>query len=254
MYKFIRLLAAALAGLAALGGLRAQVTESPHTVAPGRFLLEMDALTLTLDRAPGASYTAFGAATTFLTTGLTQNLDLQVGAELFISQKIDLGGFTERDSGIGDVYLRTKWKFYEDRATGTAVALLPYVKLPTNSGSVGNDAIEGGLIVPWTTQLAGGFDVAAMAALDLLRNDADDGYDTNWHFSAYLSRPLTQAVGLYAEFGLGKSSGAAGTDGILGAGVTLAVSESTWWDFAVYRGIASKAADWKHVLRFNLGF
>lgn len=248
------MLAAGLTGALALGGLRAQITEVPETVKPGRFLLEMDALSLTLDKEPGYKYTAFGAASTFLTTGLTQNLDIQVGAELFISQKIDAGGFAERDSGIGDVYLRTKWKFYEDSATGTAVAVIPYVKIPTNSGNVGNDAMEGGIIVPWTTQLPGGFGVAAMAELDFLRNDADDGYDTNWYFSGYLSRPLTKALGLYGELAFGKSSGAAGTDGIFGAGVTLAVSDNTWWDFAVYKGLSRNAADWHQVVRFNFGF
>lgn len=243
-----------LACLAAATVLRAQLTEIPATVQPGRFLLEMDAITLTLDKEPGYKYTAFGAASTFLTAGLTSNLDIQVGAELFLSQKLDLGGFTERDSGVGDVYFRSKWRFYDDPATGTAVALLPYIKVPTNSGGVGNDAVEGGVIVPWSTHLPGGFEMAAMAELDLLRNDSDDGYDTYWYISAYLSRQLTKVIGVYGEAALGKSSGAGATEGLMGAGVTFAISENTWWDFATYKGVSSGAADWNHVIRFNLGF
>lgn len=241
-----------LAGVASPG--IAQITEWPTTVEPGRFLLEMDALSLTLDKEAGDKYTAFGAASTFLTTGLTANWDIQVGAELFISQKYESGGFTERDSGIGDIYVRTKYRFYEDPETGTAVALLPYVKIPTNTGGVGNDAVEGGFIVPWTTKLPGGFAVAAMAELDFLRNDDDDGYDTYWYFSGSLSRSLTRRVGLYGEVAVGKSSGASATEGIMGGGVTLALSDSTWWDFAFYKGISSGAADWNQVVRFNFGF
>lgn len=254
MYDFLRSWLAGVAALGALVSLPAQVTETPVTVQPGRFLLEMDAISLTLDKEAGSKYTAFGAASTFLSTGLTHNLDLQVGAELFISQKYEAGGFTERDSGVGDVYVRTKWRFYDDAESGTAVAILPYVKIPTNSGGVGNDAMEGGIIVPWTTRLAGGFDVAAMAELDFLRNDNDDGYDTNWYFSGYLSRPVTRALGVYGEVALGKSSGASATEGILGAGVTLSVSEKTWWDFAIYKGLSDGAADWNQVVRFNFGF
>lgn len=253
MYKILRIFLP-VTGIFAVAGLRAQITEWPTTVEPGRFLLEMDAISLTLDREGGDKYTAFGAASTFLSTGLAHNWDIQVGAELFISQKYESGGFTERDSGVGDIYVRTKYRFYENSETGTAAAIIPYVKIPTNSGGVGNDAIEGGIIVPWTTKLAGGFDFAAMAELDLLRNDNDDGYDTYWYASASLSRSLTKAVGLYGEVALGKSSGASATEGIMGAGVTLAVSESTWWDFAVYKGISSGAADWNHVIRFNFGF
>lgn len=238
----------------ATAALSGQITEWPATVEPGRFLLEMDALSLTLDKEDGAKYTAFGAASTFLSTGLTQNLDIQVGAELFLSQKYDDGSFTERDSGIGDIYLRTKWRFYDNKETGTAIAFLPYVKIPTNSGGVGNRSVEGGVIFPVTTNLVGGFTLAAMAELDFLRNDNDDGYDTYWYASASLTRQVTKAVGIYAEAALGKSSGASGAEGQLGAGVTLAVSDEIWWDFAIYRGVSRAAADWNPVVRFNWGF
>ncbi len=231
---------------------QAQITEWPATVKPGRFRLEMDALSLTLDKEPGYKYTAFGAASTFLSTGLTQNWDIQVGAELFFSQKIETSGLTERHSGIGDVYVRTKWRFYDEG--GSAVAIIPYVKLPTSSAGLGNDSVEGGIIVPWSTVLPGEVNVYAMAELDFLRNDADNGYDTYWYTSAALSRQFTKAIGLYGEVTLGKSSGSGSTDGQLGVGVTFAVSDETWWDFAMYKGISHGAADWNHVLRFNWGF
>lgn len=241
---------------ACLGGasLSAQITEWPTTVAPGRFLLEMDAISLTFDKDGPDRYSAFGAASTFLTTGLAHNWDIQVGAELFISQKYESGGFTERDSGIGDIYVRTKYRFYENVETGTGAAVIPYVKIPTNSGGIGNDSVEGGIIVPWTAKLIGGFNFNAMAELDFLRNDADDGYDTYWYASASLTRPLTQAVGLYGEAAVGKSSGTSSAEGIMGGGVTVALSENTWWDFAVYRGITSGASDWNHVIRYNIAF
>lgn len=250
----LRLYPFALLLCGALGTLSAQITEWPTTVEPGRFLIEMDALTLTLDKGEGYKYTGFGAASTFLTTGLTHNWDVQVGAELFISQKLDASGLTERDSGIGDVYVRTKWRFYENTETGTAAAILPYVKIPTNSGGVGNESMEGGVIFPWTTGLPGGLNIAAMAELDFLRNDDDTGYDTYWYASASLSRPLTKLLGIYGEVALGKSSGAAEAEGLMGAGVTLTLSDNVWWDFAVYKGISSGAADSTQVLRFNYGF
>jgi len=106
-----------------------QITETPDTVAPGRFLLEMDTLSLALNHDASGKYTAFGVASTFLTTGLTSNLDLQVGAELFLDQKFSSGGLTERNSGIGDVYLRTKWKFYDD-ATGRPSPCSPTSSCP----------------------------------------------------------------------------------------------------------------------------
>lgn len=234
--------------------LSAQITEYPVTVKPGRFLLEMDAISLTVDREPGLKYTAFGAASTFLTTGITDSLDVQIGAEFFIQQKFDAAGLTERQSGMGDVYFRTKWRFYESASTYTSIALLPYVKIPTNSGGVGNDSVEGGLIIPMQAELMAGFSFTAMAELDFVRNDADDGYDSYWFASASITRNLFKVIGIYGEATAGKSSGGAPWEGMLGVGATLTVSENTWWDFAMYRGISGGAADWNHVVRFNIGF
>lgn len=229
-----------------------QITEWPETVKPGRFLVEMDALSLSVDKEPGYKYTAFGAAKTFLTTGLADNWDIQVGAELFFSQKIETSGFTQRDSGIGNVYVRTKWRFYDE--DGSAVAIMPFIKLPTKSGGGGNDSTEGGVIVPWATVLPGAFKVRAMAELDFRRNNANDGYDTFWYASMAITRPLTKALGLYGEATLGKSTGGDAAEGLVGLGATLHVSEETWWDYAVYKGISKGGADWTQVLRLNWGF
>lgn len=254
MYPRLKALSLFLSLIVATTPLAAQITEWPTTVKPGRFLLEMDALSLTVDKGEGYKYTAFGVASTFLTTGLTHNWDIQIGAELFFTQKVEVSGFTDSDSGIGDLYVRTKYRFYENTETGTALAIMPYVKLPTASTEFSTDAVEGGIIVPWTTTLPGAFSLHAMAELDFLRNDADDGYDTYWYASAALNRQMTKAIRLYGEATLGKSSGSGSSDGQLGVGVTFAVSEETWWDYAMYKGISDNAADWQHVLRFNWGF
>jgi hypothetical protein len=253
MYRILqRGLVLAAAGLALVAS--GQITETPVTVQPGHFLLEMDALSFKVDRQPGLKYTAFGAATTFLTTGITSRLDLQLGAEFYVSQKFDAAGLIDRQSGVGDVYIRAKYRFYESNDTYTAVAVMPYVKLPTNSGGVGNDSVEGGIIVPFHTELIGGFVFGAMGELDFLRNDANNGYDTYWYGSASLTGHFFKFLGLYGEAVAAKSSGGKPWEGTLGAGATLRVSKYAWWDFAIYRGISDGAADWTQVLRFNYGF
>jgi hypothetical protein len=239
-----------LLGLAAT--LHGQITESPATVKPGRFLLEMDAISLTLDEEPGFKYTALGVGSTFLTMGLSNTWDIQVGAQLYYSQKIETTGFTDSDSGVGDTYVRTKWRFYDEG--GSAVAIMPYVKLPTRTAGVGSDSMEGGVIVPWTTVLPGDFQIRAMAELDFRRNDADDGYDSFWYASMAFTRSVTSALGLYGEVTYGKSTGGAPAEGLMGVGATLNVSNNISWDYAMYKGISKGAADWTHVLRLNWGF
>ena len=253
MYKNLRHgLPLILLLLGVAGRLNAQITQWPTTVAPGRFLLEMNALSLTLDHEPGYKYTAFGAASTLLTTGLTDHLDLQLGADLYVSQRIETGSFTERKSGVGAMRVRTKWRFYDEN--GTAVAIMPYIKIPTNGDATGTKSTEGGVIVPWSTNLPTGFKFAAMAELDFLRNDNDNGYDSFWNASLALHRHVTKALGFYGEATLGKSSGGAPGEGKMGGGVTFAVSDNVTWDYAIYRGFSSGTSDWKHVLRLNWGF
>jgi hypothetical protein len=247
MYQFLRTTGLLLL-LAVMA--RAQITETPVTVQPGRFLLKMNAIAVTVDRQSGRNYTGFGAATTFLTTGLTSRWDVQAGAEVFVSQKYVAGTFTDRRSGIGDVYFRTKWRFYESPDNYTTIALLPFVKLPTNSGGVGNHAMEGGLIVPLHTELAGGFSLDAMGEVDFLRNAAATGYDNKLFGSVAVKRSILKAIEVYGEATMGKSTGGLPWAGTVGLGATLHVSADTWWDYAIYRG----AADWNHVLRFNYGF
>lgn len=247
-----RLLLLVFCGLTA--GLLGQITEFTSTVAPGRFLLEMDAVSLKLNHAGGGKYTALGLASTFLTTGVTDNWDVQVGAALFINQKFESGGFTDRRSGVGDLSVRTKWRFFENETTGMSLALMPYIKLPTNSGGVGNDALEGGVIVPWSMKLPGGGAVHAMGTWDVVRNDANNGYDSFWYASAAFSQPLTGLLNLYAEASVAKSSSGAPWAGTIGGGATVRVSQLFWWDFAIYRGISDGAADWNPVVRINWAF
>jgi hypothetical protein len=248
---FPRLRLALLLGACTLPA-AAQFTEVPATVAPGRFLLEMDALSLVIDRDGPDKFTAVGAGLALVTTGLSENWDIQVGAELYISQRFESGSFTERRAGIGDVYVRTKWRFYNSETLSAAI--IPFVKIPTNSGGVGNDSVEGGIIVPWEAYLLGFFTLNAMVELDLVRNAADDGYDALWYGSAALSRTLTRRLALYAELDAQKTSGGGPIQSTLGVGAFLTLSDNLSWDFVMYRGLSRGAPDWNPVVRVNVGF
>lgn len=232
----------------------AQVTESPITVAPGRVLVRIDGLKLTFDRADAAgnTYDAIGVASTTLRAGLTRDVDLQVGLDFFIKETAEFRGRRDSSSGLGDVSLRTKWTFWRDEKAGAAAAVMPYVRLPSSSGGVGSKAVEGGVIVPWAMETGAGFKAGAMAQWDVVRNDADNGYDARWFFSGYAVRDLTRTWAVYGEataefFSTGFSNSAA----TMGAGALWRFAQHLVFDYEIQRGLNSRAPAWTHIWRAN---
>lgn len=252
-FRIVRSLTLSAVAFAATSLAIAQYTEIPATVAPGKFLLEADALSLVVDREGPEKYTAVGAGLFIVTTGLTSTWDIQVGAELFISQRYEANSFTDRRSGFGDIYVRTKWRFHE--SDWASIAILPYAKIPTNTGEVGNDSIEGGVIVPWETYVFGGFlTINSMLDVSFIRNDTDDGYETLFYFSSAASKQFTKFLSIYAELDATKSSSSYPWQTTLGVGAYLTISDNISWDFAMYRGLNRNAPDWNPVVRVNYGF
>lgn len=240
--------------LALAGSVSAQVTESPQTMAPGKFLLEVDGIKLSYERADAAGnrHTAVAVASTILSAGLTNSVDLQVGGVFFLKHTFEFRGTRETHSGRGDLFFRTKWTFWRDDTIGAAVAVIPYVKVPANSGAVGNDSVEGGFIVPWAMQLSPGFSAGAQFQWDHVRNPDDNGYDAHWHVSGFARQNFTQAFALYAETTMFFSSaGFSDWAGTLGAGALLQITRHVQLDYEFQRGLNRRATDWTHVFRAN---
>jgi hypothetical protein len=234
-----------------------QVTETPDTMAPGKFLLEVDAITVGVNRDTSQpdTYTALGLASAILSTGVTRDFDVQFGMQFFLRQTYQFRGTRSSNSGRGDTTIRVKWTFWRDAETGAAAAVIPYVKLPSNTGGVGNNHVEGGFIVPWAVSLGRGTEIGAMGQWDVYRNAANDGYHSRWFASGFVHQHIVGGLGAYAETTLSVSSASASTfTGSLGGGVLFDVSPTLQFDLGVSRGLGNRATDWVNVLRVNWRF
>jgi hypothetical protein len=232
----------------------AQVTDDPDTIPPGKVLVKMDGLTLSLDHQPagaaGNTYKAVGVASTLVSFGLTRSLDAQVGFQLYSRQEFTTAGNHTSHSGLGDLAFRTKWTFWRDDAAGAAAAIIPYVKVPSNTGGVGNRAVEGGLILPWKMSIAGALSAGAMLQWDFVRNDDDNGYDSRWFASGFVQRNLTGSLAIYGEGSLAMTStGWSKWQASIGAGVLWNVTRRLQLDYEITRGLNDRTLDWVHVWR-----
>jgi hypothetical protein len=230
------------------------VTETTQTIEPGGVLMRMDAISFGIkpDTTAPNQYRALALGTTIVSAGLTSTLDAEVGAQLFLRNTFSTDGTDHTDSGVGDVMLRSKWTFWRDPSSGEAAAVIPYVMLPTNSGAVGNDSVEGGVILPWSMDIGAGAKAAAMVEWDEFRNVANTRYDTRWYASGYLKWELGSTLGAYAEATLSDSTEGSSTfAGTAGGGATLSVSKNFEWDFEVSRVLGPGRSAWSEVLRFR---
>ncbi|HVU18806.1 MAG TPA: transporter [Candidatus Didemnitutus sp.] len=184
---------------------RPDLTESPYTVDAGWWQLEMDfvAYSRDHDRADGANVvsTATSFANINLKVGLTSKIDLQTVLSPYtraIVQDNNSGTRVEA-TGFGDIETRLKINFWGDDGGESAFGIMPFVKWPTSQHGLGNHSVEGGLILPYAHELPAGFDIGMMTEWDVVRNDDDTGYTSEWVNSVTLGHDLVGKLGCYVE-------------------------------------------------------
>jgi len=75
--------------------------------------------------------------------------------------------------------VRSKVNLFGNDGGAAAMALIPYVKIPTAARTLGNNQVEGGLILPISITLPAGFALVVMPEIDLLKNNNDGGKHVN---------------------------------------------------------------------------
>lgn len=223
---------------------RPDKTESPYTVDTGRFQVEMDVIAYTRDKADGITVRTLDVVPFNVKVGLTSRTDLQIAYGAFSRVRVKGEGIDERDSGSGDVVVRVKHNIWGNDGGPTALAIMPFVKLPTGSLAELNDDVEGGVILPFAVDLGGGFGLGLMTEIDILRRESGRGYAPTFVNSAALGFDVTDKLGLFAEVFVERSSeSGAETVVTLGGGFTYAVTDNLQLDAAVNVGATSAADD-----------
>src|SRR5579871_4347147 len=122
----------------------------PCTVDAGHFQLETDIVNWTHDTSGGFDTTTWLAPNPTLKLGLTNQLDIELNWAPFVEITTEdrATGRSARAAGVGDVFLRAKLNLVGDDGGDTAVAIEPFVKLPTAGKSVGDGAVEEGVLAP----------------------------------------------------------------------------------------------------------
>ena len=225
---------------------RPDKTESPYTVDAGHVQVELDFANYSRDRDGQARAETIGVLPFNLKLGLTNSTDLQLLVEPYVRQEVTDRATGVRDtiSGFGDVTLRLKHNLWGNDGGRTALALMPFVKLPTNSNGIGNDAVEFGLIVPLAIEVSDRVGIGLMTEIDMLEGSDGSGLAASFINSATASFALTKRLGMYTELFTERSTERGARWIVTGdVGLTYGLTDDLQLDGGVNLGITDAADD-----------
>jgi len=213
---------------------RPDFTESPYTVDAGAVQIEMSFV----DYARNGVEDSWTYAPTNLKIGLLNNMDLQLVFTPYAT--VDDG--TQTKGGLGDTQLRFKINLWGNDGGESALAIMPYIKIPTASNDLGNDRVEGGVIFPFAAEISEGVGLGLMFETDFVYDADDDDYDAEFITTGVLGLDVAEKTGVYIE-GIGISSTDSDVDfrGILGLGTTYELTKNMVLDAGINIGLTGEA-------------
>lgn len=225
----------------------AQVVESPTTVARGAWLIESDLGFASWDRierrAGSIESHEFGVAPLFVSTGLTDNLDVQFGHDGWSSSEETSGGLKTNANGWGDAWIRAKWNFVGDEEIESAWAILPYMKLPTADAEIGNGKFEPGVALVFGRPLTETLWLEAVMSLDSLHNETS-GREENLFAGVVLGHDINSSTTVYAELLAEWSRETSDAVPItLGLGISPEIAPGCALDFEALIGVSAESTD-----------
>jgi hypothetical protein len=231
---------------------RPDTTEAPYTVDAGHFQVEADLFKFTRERhnvAKDHTVTeALELAPFNFKVGLCNYSDLQLVVPTYTSLRTRdrRTRVSETVRGFGDMEVRVKINVWGNDGGEIALALMPYVKLPTGRRGIGNDAVEGGLIVPVAFELPRGWGLGAMAQVDVNEDGDGSGHHLELMNTLALSHDIVGDLAGYVEFiSLASADERAKWSGSAGFGLTYALTRDIQLDAGLNVGITRAADDFQ---------
>ncbi|MGI8602953.1 MAG: transporter [Verrucomicrobiales bacterium] len=231
---------------------RPDQTESPYTVDAGHVQIELDFFNYTRSRDEGVK--EWNIAPINVKVGLSHNVDVQLIFGGWVHQKAAFPGLGANSAeGIGDLTLRLKINLWGNDGGDTAFGLMPFVKLPLRSDDIGNNEVEGGLIVPFAWKPGGVWSVGLMTEVDVVANDPGGGHHLEWLNSATVGIDVTERIGAYVEL-VSVLAEAEGWSAQFDAGITFALTENVQLDVGCNFGLAGAVPDYQPFVGMSVRF
>jgi hypothetical protein len=166
---------------------------SATTVDAGHFQIETDFVNYSFTNNAGASTRLYQALDPVWKLGLTNWADFELqfnGYQNSVTHDNATGALVAHGFGFGDVVMRTKINIFGNDSGNAALAMIPYVKLPSSEPAISNGVVEGGLIAPLTLSLPQDFGMTLQGEVDALKDANDSRRHANFAGLANISHPI----------------------------------------------------------------
>ena len=229
---------------------RPDKTESPFTVDAGHFQIEMDLAGYTHDRHNAARtdprVETIAVAPINLKVGLGNAADFQLILQSWNRVRTDdrAAGTITQNRGYGDTIARMKVNLWGNDGGTTAFAVMPFLKLPTSHGQLGNNAVEGGVILPFAMELPHGWSMGVMTEIDINERASANGHHPAFVNTITFGRDIVGWLGGYVEF-FGEADTESNSDwiGTFDCGFTYALTKDLQLDAGINIGLTRAADD-----------
>jgi hypothetical protein len=222
---------------------RPDTTESPKSVPRGFFQVEASFFDYSRD-ADASKRTReeqwiYGQ--TNLKFGVSHNSDLQVILNSYSTAKETEAGQRTTTEGFGDVTVRFKQNLWGNDDGLTALALMPYVAVPTWTRP-SDKAWGGGLIVPFSIALPAPFSMGLMTQCDWLPEAPGGRQRFSFLNSITFGVAWNEKLGSYFEF-VAVAARKNPFEASFNSGVTYALHPDMVFDAGVRIGLSRAAQD-----------
>ena len=225
---------------------RPDTTETPFTIDAGHVQIESTAFGFARSHADAAGgvLDAYEVWASNVRIGLTNNAEINFVWQPYGKTRYrQPGAATETASGTGGLDIRAKvnlWGNDDFERQGSALALLPYITLPTDArNGISPEHVEGGLLVPLEIALPHNFGIGLNGRVAWVRGEASERYNAEYLGTAALSYDWTNTFGTYGEIVVDYAPADQSTAVTLGGGITYAVTKNLQLDAGVNFGVTS---------------
>lgn len=131
-----------------------------------------------------------------LKLGVTQSLEVEISLAPFVSITTEdiKTGHSNTFQGVSDLYFSAKYNFWGNDGGPSAVAIIPFIKVPTAEIGIGNGATEGGILMPIRFNLPKDISIDISTEIDFFKNELSEGYHLNYDNSIGITLPLLKNV------------------------------------------------------------